>query len=263
MKKLQNQGSTTNAMLRFKIVKVQHTICIHTQQFRHHSFSVMSFGKAARFSPTQCQGPGPAAYPTKTLVGSGPSYSFGARLTAPMPSQKIVRGVSQGLRKTQKLPCVQRRQLSFGDELGRGGMAIVSKVRCNGLFRAAKLWRPRRRQQLLPGQETKDRDALLAEAQKLHILQHPNIVKIFAVVQKGEVVDGMLLEVLGPTLNELGQVPKFSAHLKTALQDTCRALMHLHLHLMCHNDVKPQNVAVASKQIRVFKLIDMDASMTV
>ena len=165
-----------------------------------------------------------------------------------MPSQKIVRSVSQGLRKTQKLPCVQRRQLSFGDELGRGGMAIVSKVRCNGLFRAAKLWRPRQRQQLLPGQETKDRDALLAEAQKLHMLQHPNIVKIFAVVQKGEVVDGMLL------------VPKFSAHLKTALQDTCRALMHLHLHLICHNDVKPQNVAVASKQSRVFKLIDMDAS---
>ena len=39
-------------------------------------FGVMSFGKASRFCPTVRHGPGPGAYQTKTLVGTGPAFSF-------------------------------------------------------------------------------------------------------------------------------------------------------------------------------------------
>ena len=101
--------------------------------------------------------------------------------------------------------------------------------------------------------ELEDRMSLLKEAELLNVLRHPNVVEIAAVVQNEGLVDGILLEVLGPSLQAEASNLQFAPDLKAALRDVSSALVFMHSLLIAHNDLKAQNVAVSFQSTSDFQ----------
>lgn len=109
---------------------------------------------------------------------------------------------------------------------------MVVNAMYQGQRMAAKFWRPR--EKMLPTQELEDRMSLLKEAELLNILRHPTVVEIAAVVQNEGLVDGILLEVLGPSLQAEASNLQFAPDLKAALRDVSSALVFMHSLLIAH-----------------------------
>lgn len=145
--------------------------------------------------------------------------------------------------------------LHLFEGLGHGGLAMVSRTKWQGEEVAAKLWV--NRPHLLPGQEVQDREALKAEAAKLHRLSHPNMVKVLAIVQDQGLVAGMLLELLGDSLQARCKTGD-CAEIRQACSDAAHGLAHMHARLLAHHDVNSRNIV---KGKFGFKLIDLDAAL--
>jgi serine/threonine protein kinase len=190
--------------------------------------------------------------PSQPAQPSQPEPSQPAQPSQPESSQPFAE---------KELARVHLNSLTIGEELGRGGLAVVVNAMYQGQRMAAKLWRPR--EKMLPTQELEDRMSLLKEAELLNVLRHPNVVEIAAVVQNEGLVDGILLEVLGPSLQAEASNLQFAPDLKAALRDVSSALVFMHSLLIAHNDLKAQNVAVSFNQPPIFKVIDMDAWLKV
>jgi len=87
------------------------------------------------------------------------------------------------------------------------------------------------------------------EARLLAELDHPNIIKVFDFVRRGErmwlvleYIDGFSLEEIE---HKLGSLPVAAALAVGA--DTARALAHAHAHGIVHRDVQPKNIFVSRK----------------
>ncbi|GLC24115.1 serine/threonine-protein kinase [Roseisolibacter agri] len=131
-------------------------------------------------------------------------------------------------------------RFEIGDELGRGGMAVVYRAREVRLRRAVAL-------KVLPPElafRTGVRERFLREAQTAAQLTHPHIVPIYAADESGGVawlamalVDG---ETLGQRMQREGRVAPDVA--RRILAEVADALAYAHAHGVVHRDVKPDNI---------------------
>ncbi len=128
------------------------------------------------------------------------------------------------------------------ETIGKGGMAIVYKAKCQMLNRyvALKVLRP----------EYREDKAFISrfkvEAQSAGSLSHPNVVSIYDVVHDGE-QDFIVMEyVEGVTLKQYleakGTIPWREA-VDYAAQ-ICAGLDHAHKKGIIHKDIKPHNVII-------------------
>ncbi len=131
------------------------------------------------------------------------------------------------------------------DELGRGGMGIVSLARDQILQRDVAI------KELLDPADAKGRDRLLLEAQVTGLLDHPSIVPVYDLRcdEDGDpfytmrVVEEPSLEEL---LNEVreGTTSHSLTFFVTVLRQVALAVQYAHLRGVVHRDLKPENILV-------------------
>ena len=128
------------------------------------------------------------------------------------------------------------------ETIGRGGMAIVYKAKCQVLNRyvALKVLRPEFRE------DKEFLNRFKVEAQSAGSLSHPNIVSIFDVGQEND-LDYIVMEyVEGVTLKQYldakGTIPWREA-VDYAAQ-ICAGLDHAHKKGIIHKDIKPHNILI-------------------
>ena len=126
-------------------------------------------------------------------------------------------------------------------EIGRGGLATVYKTRFRKQDVAAKILR--NRHDVLAEQAASDRKDLQKEAELLHGLNHPNVIKVKAILQCDNIIVGYLMELLGPCLRIRLQSRKLGpSELHQALRNTCQGAAYLHRNLISHNDLNCNNL---------------------
>ena len=125
----------------------------------------------------------------------------------------------------------------LGEELGRGGMGVVYRAHDSVLDRdvAVKILND-------SGLGTEGRARLLAEAQAVAKLNHPNIVTVH---DAGE-IDGtpyIVMELVkGKSLHE--QPPNGFENTIAVARDVSAALDHAHANEIIHRDLKPENIII-------------------
>jgi len=89
--------------------------------------------------------------------------------------------------------------------------------------------------------------SLEREARLLAGLDHPNILKVYDFVRRGERMWLVLEYVEGVTLDDVMQKSKKlpEAFACAVALEVCRALSHAHAHGVVHRDVQPKNVLIA------------------
>lgn len=146
--------------------------------------------------------------------------------------------------------------------IGRGGMAVVYKARCNLLnrFVAVKILRDDM------AADDEFRTNFKKEAQAVAMLSHANIVSVYDVSRSPE-VDYIVMELLeGITLKQYMKTKgtlseKESLHFSTQI---ARALSHAHGKGICHRDIKPQNVMIGmdgNVKVADFGLANLETSL--
>ena len=124
-------------------------------------------------------------------------------------------------------------------ELGRGGMAVVYRVRERALGRevAVKVVRPR----FHADEEAVSR--LAREARTVAQLEHPNIVSLHAIKKLNNGLALVMQIVPGMTLKAaLAAGPMAGERAEAILKDIARALAYAHRCGVVHRDVKPENI---------------------
>ncbi|HEU5117492.1 MAG TPA: serine/threonine-protein kinase, partial [Isosphaeraceae bacterium] len=158
---------------------------------------------------------------------------FAATLAADIPSAQA----SAPKREPQKT--VEVAGYEILDELGRGGMGVVYRARQTGLNRVVAL------KMIISGEHAGEEQLarFYIEAESVASLQHPNIVQIFEVGEKGgmpyfslEFVDGGSLQ---QTIGGKPQTPRYAAQMVEAL---ARAMQAAHDRGVIHRDLKPANI---------------------
>ncbi len=129
------------------------------------------------------------------------------------------------------------------DEVGRGGMGIVYRAKDVRLKRtvAVKLLPP----ELAYRDEIRSR--FLREAEMAAQLSHPNIVPIYTVDEKENLVYFIMAfidgETLGARITARGRLAVSEA--RTILRQVADALAYAHARGVIHRDIKPDNILIA------------------
>lgn len=89
--------------------------------------------------------------------------------------------------------------------------------------------------------------SLEREARLLAELNHPNVLKVYDFVRRGERMWLVLEYVDGVTLEEVMQKSRRlpEAFACAVALEVCRALAHAHMHGVVHRDVQPKNILIA------------------
>jgi serine/threonine-protein kinase len=134
-------------------------------------------------------------------------------------------------------------------ELGRGGMGVVY------LAQDVALLRPVAIKVLAPdlARQPEVRVRFLREARTVAALSHPNIVPVFAVEERGDLLFFVMAFVEGESLRErvqrVGALP--AAEVTTLIRDIAWALGYAHGRGIIHRDVKPDNILIERATGRV------------
>jgi serine/threonine-protein kinase len=139
-------------------------------------------------------------------------------------------------------------EYSIERELGRGGMGTVYLAREVRLDRLVALKLLPRHLTAVPGV----RERFLREARIAARLSHPNIVPVYRVEERGDLVFFAMAYVPGETLaarlQRLGRLP--AAECARVLQAVAWALAEAHRHGVVHRDVKPENILIEARSGR-------------
>ena len=164
-----------------------------------------------------------------------------------------------GVKSPHSLPFVDKDQVTFTNEIGRGSFGVVFKGVWSGTDVAIKDIKVRNAKRLKSVMET--------EVQVHTMARHPNITQIMAVsIEKNhiyivsEFVDGANLEEL--LFGEDGKIKENIAEKKIYIaKQVTQAVAYLHnlKPPIVHRDIKPANIIVA-KDSYVTKLCDMGLS---
>jgi eukaryotic-like serine/threonine-protein kinase len=125
-------------------------------------------------------------------------------------------------------------------ELGRGGMAVVYKMRDKQLEREVAV-------KVLPFSLSFDAEFVerfQREARTAGKLEHPNIIPIYRVGKSGRVIYFVMKYIRGKSLSAViesrGALPV--PEIKRLLIECTRALGYAHKHGIVHRDIKPDNI---------------------
>jgi serine/threonine protein kinase/Tfp pilus assembly protein PilF len=153
------------------------------------------------------------------------------------------------------------RQLKPGDSIGEyrilevignGGFSVVYKAEDTTLGRLVAI------KQLLPDafSEEGSREWFIREARLTASLNHPNIVHIYALRERGQSLFLVMEYLPGGDLHTLVEQegPLNRSTLLKVTTDICLALETLHARNVIHRDIKPENILIA--QPNHFKLAD-------
>src|SRR5688500_15255537 len=128
----------------------------------------------------------------------------------------------------------------LGEEIGRGGMAVVYRAREKGLERDVAI-------KVLPPQFTFDDSFVQRFQREARIaagLEHPNIVPLYRVGQSGEVIYLVMKllrgRALSDRLREQGSLPP--GEVARVLVEVASALAYAAKRGVVHRDVKPDNI---------------------
>jgi serine/threonine-protein kinase len=161
-------------------------------------------------------------------------------------------------------------QSAFGEyelleELGRGGMGVVSRARETRRGRIVAIKRLLRG----PDSSAEDVERFRHEAQSASHLAHPNVVPVF---QVGEVDDQPFFTmpyVEGTTLaRRLADGPLPADGAARLLAPVCRAIHYAHERGVVHRDLKPSNILIDLRghpyvsDFGLARRIDVDPSLT-
>ena len=129
----------------------------------------------------------------------------------------------------------------LGPELGRGGMAIVYRATDLRLRREVAI-------KVLPPElafRTDVRRRFLREAETAAQLNHPNIVPIYSVDERGGLVYFVMALVDGENLGtRLARGRPDVAETRRLLRDVADALAYAHSRGVIHRDIKPDNIII-------------------
>jgi serine/threonine-protein kinase len=126
-----------------------------------------------------------------------------------------------------------------GEELGRGGMALVYRATDIRLRRLVAI-------KVLPPElafRDEVRRRFLREAQTAAQLNHPNIIPIYSVDERGGLVFFVMAYVEGASLAaRLARGPLVLEEARRILCDVADALAYAHARGVVHRDIKPDNI---------------------
>ena len=127
----------------------------------------------------------------------------------------------------------------LGGELGRGGMGIVRAATQRSLGREVAV------KTSLDRAAPRAREALLREAWISGLLEHPNVIPVYALYRNDEAPLMVMRRVEGRewSLEDRGNDPEH--HLRTLVQ-VCHAVHFAHSRGIVHLDLKPSNVMLGS-----------------
>jgi WD40 repeat protein len=139
-------------------------------------------------------------------------------------------------------PCISGYELL--EELGRGGMGVVYKVRQTGLNRVVAL------KMLLPGDPAAPAslERFRAEAEALARLQHRNIITIYDIGEYEGRPYFTMEYVTGPSLARvLDGRPQGIADSARLIETLARTMHVVHQHGIIHRDLKPANILLSGE----------------
>src|SRR5262245_54154345 len=190
-----------------------------------------------------------------------------ARSLAPAPAHDDHAGVPSATsdRESASPPARRFGEYELLEELGRGGMGVVSRARDVARGRVVAIKR------LLRGPEASSQDIerFRLEAQSASRLAHPHVVPVFQVGECEDQPFFTMQYVEGTTLaRKLADGPMPAADAAPLLIPVCRAIEYAHERGVVHRDLKPSNILIdlqGNPYVSDFGLarrIDVDPSLT-
>jgi serine/threonine-protein kinase len=179
-------------------------------------------------------------------------------------------GDARASAEAAELPGASGDLVRFGDfelleELGRGGMGVVSRAREVARGRVVAVKR------LLRGPDSSPQDVerFRAEAQAASRLAHPHIVPVFQVGECDDQPYFTMQYVEGTTLGrKLADGPMSAADAARLLIPVCRAIQYAHDIGVLHRDLKPSNILIDLRgnpyvsDFGLAKRVDVDPALT-
>ncbi|HEY7155654.1 MAG TPA: protein kinase [Gemmataceae bacterium] len=151
--------------------------------------------------------------------------------------------VANPSRAAEEAPAVEVPGYEIFDVLGRGGMGVVYKARQISLNRIVAL------KMILSGEHANPHtlSRFYTEARAVARLQHPNIVQIYEIGNRGDNPFFSLEYLEGGCLQQrmagVAQDPRQTAQL---METVARAVYHAHRQGIIHRDLKPGNILLAA-----------------
>ncbi len=142
-----------------------------------------------------------------------------------------------------------RGQYSIARQIGQGGMGMVFEGTDKSLGRRVAIKKMRDELRL----NARERDRFIIEAKTVASLHHPNIVDIYAIAEEGDDVYLVFEYVDGKTVHDAIQAagrldPREAVRVAKSIGE---ALTFAHGRGVIHRDMKPSNVMLSGRQVKV------------